>query len=155
MPSFLIPLTGVSYLRSCSSCPSPRSSLVVIKELLRKHRNLKRYFPFLQSFPLTLACQEQVHFCREWDEKADLCKELGVTFAIEASVTGAGILESVVENVLLFGDGYEVSEAIKPREEGAQEKQSDAWWESLCSRLLPLESASETADVPEPSKEDA
>eukprot|EP00960_Hanusia_phi_P074804 768320-Hanusia_phi.AAC.2 len=113
-----------------------------------------RWLSSRNFYESTGTSREQVHFCREWDEKSDLCKELGVTCAIEASVTGAGILESAVDSVMLFGDGYEESEAIKPREEGSEQKQSDAWWESLCNRLLPLQASSKIPEEADSNKAD-
>lgn len=65
--------------------------------------------------------REKVHFCREWDEKADVCKELGVTAVVEASSSSAGSLESVVETSILFGYGADVVQGSKPREVGKRE----------------------------------
>lgn len=94
--------------------------------------------------------REKVHFCREWDEKADVCKELGVTVVVEASSSSAGALESVVETALLFGDGTDVMQGSKSRQDGQPGSQALLWWDSVCAELLPRKPelpASDTADA--------
>lgn len=87
--------------------------------------------------------REKVHFCREWDEKADVCKELGVTVVVESSSSSAGSLESVVETALLFGDGADVLQGSKPRQDGDEGAQALLWWDSVCSELMPPHKAVE------------
>ena len=91
-----------------------------------------------QFYNATGTTREKVHFCREWDEKADVCKELGVTIVVEASSSSAGALESVVETALLFGDGTDVLQGSKPRQDGEPGSQALLWWDSVCAELLPL-----------------
>ena len=92
--------------------------------------------------------REKVHFCREWDEKVDVCKELGVTVAVEASSSSTGSLERVVDTALLFGGGADVLQGDKPRQDGEAGTHSQLWWESVCAELLPRPRVSqETTDV--------
>ena len=91
-----------------------------------------------QFYNATGTTREKVHFCREWDEKADVCKELGVTIVVEASSSSAGALESVVEAALLFGEGTDVLQGSKPRQDGEPGSQALLWWDSVCAELLPL-----------------
>mmetsp|Transcript_33552 Transcript_33552/g.52214 ORF Transcript_33552/g.52214 Transcript_33552/m.52214 type:complete len:208 (+) Transcript_33552:1536-2159(+) len=90
--------------------------------------------------------RENVHFCRELDEKKDVCKELGITHMIESSVAAQGMVESMGDNeVLLFGDGSDIIEAENQDDAGQQN--AITWWHQVMDKLLPIRATEEAVEA--------
>lgn len=53
---------------------------------------------------------EQVNFCREWSDKAPICKTLGITHFVDDKLQVLGHMEGIVETRFLFNpDEHEVT----------------------------------------------
>ena len=50
-------------------------------------------------------------------------------------------MRQVVQTALLFGDGDDVLEGSKPRQDGRAGTKAEVWWDAICAELLPRDPA--------------
>lgn len=114
---------------------------------------MMRWLTNRNFYEKTGVSRDNVVFCRELDEKEDVCKEKNISVMLEASGTGAGIASKAgVETVLTFGDGADASEATQPLEEDGLPA-ATKWWKDVLDGLLPYSVAEPQAEEAEESEE--